>query len=199
MEIWALCTHTNIKPHYWPQEHARKVHLKIIMHSFLQVTPCGPCCECGCAAAISFYVRNVFWKFGKRNTLILLLRKISGSAAGPWEQQCNASIQIFIICNPVSALPYIRIKLFKANFSSVPREHLSISWKGGFYLTRLHAHAGAVRCLTGIAELRQLRMKVHWWSLAGNLLLVFLALAENISFLLVSSENKFFPKKKEKK
>lgn len=87
---------------------------------------------------------------------------------------------------------------FKANFSPVPREHLSISRKPGFYLTRLHAHAGAVRCLTGIAALRQVRMKVHWWSLAGNLLLVFLALAENISFSLVSSENKILSKEKRK-
>lgn len=41
-------------------------------------------------------------------------------------------------------------------------------------------------------------MKVHWWGLAGNLLLVLLALAENISFSLVSSENKILSKEKRK-
>lgn len=55
-----------------------------------------------------------------------------------------------------------------------------------------------VGCPTGIAELRQVRMKVHWWGLAGNLLLVLLALADNISFSLVSSENKALSKDKKK-
>lgn len=55
-----------------------------------------------------------------------------------------------------------------------------------------------VGCPTGIAELRQVRMKVHWWGLAGNLLLVLLALADNISFSLVSSENKAPSKDKKK-
>lgn len=40
-------------------------------------------------------------------------------------------------------------------------------------------------------------MKVHWWGLAGNLL-VLLAVVENISFSLVSSENKVLSKAKRK-
>jgi len=39
-------------------------------------------------------------------------------------------------------------------------------------------------------------MKVHWWGLAGNLLLVLLALDKNISFSLVSSKNKVLFKEK---
>lgn len=67
------------------------------------------------------FMSEIFLDVWQRIALVFLSRKISDSTAGPCKQQCNVSLWIFIICNPISALPYVTIKLLQSLFQSGPK------------------------------------------------------------------------------